>query len=65
MRWSNSRLATLGFRSALSCEGLSRLGSTDLTDLVLLAGGSVIMTHHVTGTYFMCNDWHDGVGNHT
>ncbi|MGW0423877.1 hypothetical protein [Streptomyces sp. NPDC003015] len=23
------------------------------------------MTHHVTGTYFMCNDWHDGVGNHT
>lgn len=36
-----------------------------MSDLVLLAGGSVTMTHHVTGTYFMCNDWHDGVGNHT
>ncbi|MFJ8469797.1 RICIN domain-containing protein [Streptomyces swartbergensis] len=36
-----------------------------MSDLVLHAGGSVTMTHHVTGTYFMCNDWHDGVGNHT
>lgn len=36
-----------------------------MSDLVLLAGGSVTMTHHVTGTYFMCNDWHDGIGNHT
>ncbi|MFD9903724.1 RICIN domain-containing protein [Streptomyces sp. NPDC059063] len=36
-----------------------------MTDLMLLAGGSVTLTHHVTGTYFMCNDWHDGVGNHT
>ncbi|MEV5989353.1 hypothetical protein AB0L85_30985 [Streptomyces sp. NPDC052051] len=36
-----------------------------MMDLLLHAGGSVTMTHHVTGTYFMCNDWHDGVGNHT
>ncbi|CAM5651669.1 hypothetical protein SALBM135S_05128 [Streptomyces alboniger] len=35
-----------------------------MTDLILLAGGSVTMTHHVTGTYLMCNDWHDGVGNY-
>ncbi|MGX1313650.1 hypothetical protein RKD24_003769 [Streptomyces calvus] len=26
--------------------------------------GAVGMSHHVTGTYFMCNDWHDGVNNH-
>ena len=36
-----------------------------MTDLILLAGGPVTMTHHVTGTYYMCNDYHDGVGNHT
>ncbi|MET9520736.1 hypothetical protein [Streptomyces sp. NPDC002994] len=35
-----------------------------MPELILLAGGPVTMTHHVTGTYLMCNDWHDGVGNH-
>ncbi|MBG0831829.1 RICIN domain-containing protein [Planomonospora sp. ID67723] len=29
-----------------------------------LPTGSVMMVHHVTGTYFMCNDFHDNVGNH-
>lgn len=29
-----------------------------------LPTGSVMMVHHVTGTYFMCNDYHDNIGNY-
>ncbi|MER6994336.1 RICIN domain-containing protein [Streptomyces sp. NPDC000410] len=32
--------------------------------LTTLPIGPVGMSHHITGTYFMCNDWHDGVNNH-